>query len=458
MKNIAVIGTGYVGLVSGACLSDFGLNVICVDNDTEKIEKLNMGIIPIYEPGLDSYVARNHYYKRLHFTTDIEKAVDESDIIFIAVGTPSKKDGSADLKYVESVARDIARYMNGYKVIVNKSTVPVGTGQKVKRWVLEELEKRGTQYEFDVVSNPEFLREGSAVYDFTHPDRVVIGTESKIALDYMKQVYSVLYLNETPFIETNIETAEMIKYASNAFLAMKITFINEIANLSEKVNANVQDIARAMGRDGRISPKFLHPGPGFGGSCFPKDTRALVEIGKQYGSPVTLIEQTVIANENQKLLAAKKVEDAMGDLSDKKLAILGLAFKPNTDDMREAPSLTIINELAQKGARFKVYDPIACCEAKRWFKDIDDKIMYCENEYEAMNGCDALLIITEWNQFRNLDLKRVKALLKQPYFFDFRNLYKKDAMEEKGFKYFGTGQGYRENNTVKALDEVATTI
>ena len=458
MKNIAVIGTGYVGLVSGACLSDFGLNVICVDNDTEKIEKLNMGIIPIYEPGLDSYVARNHYYKRLHFTTDIEKAVDESDIIFIAVGTPSKKDGSADLKYVESVARDIARYMNGYKVIVNKSTVPVGTGQKVKRWVLEELEKRGTQYEFDVVSNPEFLREGSAVYDFTHPDRVVIGTESKIALDYMKQVYSVLYLNETPFIETNIETAEMIKYASNAFLAMKITFINEIANLSEKVNANVQDIARAMGRDGRISPKFLHPGPGFGGSCFPKDTRALVEIGKQYGSPVTLIEQTVIANENQKLLAAKKVEDAMGDLSDKKLAILGLAFKPNTDDMREAPSLTIINELAQKGARFKVYDPIACCEAKRWFKDIDDKIMYYENEYEALNGCDALLIITEWNQFRNLDLKRVKALLKQPYFFDFRNLYKKDAMEEKGFKYFGTGQGYRENNTVKALDEVATTI
>jgi len=458
MKNIAVIGTGYVGLVSGACLSDFGLNVICVDNDTEKIEKLNMGIIPIYEPGLDSYVARNHYYKRLHFTTDIEKAVDESDIIFIAVGTPSKKDGSADLKYVESVARDIARYMNGYKVIVNKSTVPVGTGQKVKRWVLEELEKRGTQYEFDVVSNPEFLREGSAVYDFTHPDRVVIGTESKIALDYMKQVYSVLYLNETPFIETNIETAEMIKYASNAFLAMKITFINEIANLSEKVNANVQDIARAMGRDGRISPKFLHPGPGFGGSCFPKDTRALVEIGKQYGSPVTLIEQTVIANENQKLLAAKKVEDAMGDLSDKKLAILGLAFKPNTDDMREAPSLTIINELAQKGARFKVYDPIACCEAKRWFKDIDDKIMYYENEYEALNGCDALLIITEWNQFRNLDLKRVKSLLKQPYFFDFRNLYKKDAMEEKGFKYFGTGQGYRENNTVKALDEVATTI
>lgn len=458
MNNIAVVGTGYVGLVSGACLSDFGLNVICVDNDSEKIEKLNMGIIPIYEPGLDAFVERNCYYKRLCFTTDIGKAVRESDIIFIAVGTPSKEDGSADLKYVESVARDIARYMNGYKVIVNKSTVPVGTGQRVKRWVMEELEKRGSQFEFDVVSNPEFLREGSAVYDFTHPDRVVIGTESIKALEYMKRVYSVLYLNETPFIETNIETAEMIKYASNAFLAMKITFINEIANLSEKVNANVQDIARAMGRDGRISPKFLHPGPGFGGSCFPKDTRALAEIGKQYGSPVTLIEQTVIANEKQKLLAAKKVEDAMGDLSGKQLAILGLSFKPNTDDMREAPSLTIINELAKKGARFKVYDPIACEEAKKWLKNINDKITYCENEYEAMKGCDAVLIITEWNQFRNLDLQRVKTLLKQPYFFDFRNLYKIDAMEEKGFMYFGIGQGYRENNAVKALDEVAATI
>ena len=458
MSSIAVVGTGYVGLVSGACLSDFGLNVICVDNDSKKIEKLNRGIIPIYEPGLDAFVERNCYYKRLYFTTDIEKAIRESDIIFIAVGTPSKEDGSADLKYVESVARDIARYMNGYKVIVNKSTVPVGTGQKVKRWVSEELEKRGVQYEFDVVSNPEFLREGSAVYDFTHPDRVVIGIESKKALEYMKQVYSVLYLNETPFIETNIETAEMIKYASNAFLAMKITFINEIANLSEKVNANVQDIARAMGRDGRISPKFLHPGPGFGGSCFPKDTRALVEIGKQYGSPVTLIEQTIIANEKQKLLAAKKVEDAMEDLSGKQLAILGLSFKPNTDDMREAPSLTIINELAKKGASFKVYDPIASNEAKKWLKSINDKITYCENEYEAMKGCDALLIITEWNQFRNLDLQRVKNLLKQPYFFDFRNLYKIDDMEEKGFMYFGTGQGYRGNYTIKSLDEVAATI
>lgn len=459
MNSIAIVGTGYVGLVSGACLSDFGLNVICVDNNSEKIEKLKKGIIPIYEPGLDSLVERNHYYKRLHFTTDIEKAVDESDIVFIAVGTPSKEDGSANLQYVESVARDIARYMNGYKVIVNKSTVPVGTGRKVKQWVLEELEKRGVQHEFDVVSNPEFLREGSAVHDFTHPDRVVVGTESKKALEYMKKVYSVLYLNETPFIETNIATAELIKYSANAFLAMKITFINEIANLSEKVGANVQDIARAMGRDGRISPKFLHPGPGFGGSCFPKDTRALAEIGKEYGSPVTLIEQTVIANENQKLIAAKKVEEAIGDLSGKQLAILGLAFKPNTDDMREAPSITILNELAKKGARFKAYDPIASNEAKKWLADINDKITYCDNEYEAIEECDALLIITEWNQFRNLDLQRVKALLKQPYFFDMRNIYRHENMNSLGFMYYGMGQGgFKQNHADQSFDEVATTI
>lgn len=441
MNRIAVIGTGYVGLVTGSCISDFGLQVTCVDSNSEKIEKLNKGVIPIYEPGLDLIVERNSYYKRLSFTTDIKKAVEDCEVIFIAVGTPPNEDGSADLQYVEAVARDVAKYMNGYKVIVDKSTVPVGTGQMVKKWVSEELEKRNIQYEFDVVSNPEFLREGSAVHDFTHPDRVVVGIESQRALDYMKQVYSVLYLNETPFIETNIETAELIKYAANAFLAMKITYINEIANLSEKVGANVQDVAKAMGRDGRISPKFLHPGPGYGGSCFPKDTRALAEIGKQYGSPVTLIEQTVIANENQKLFAAKKVEDVMGDLQGKQLAVLGLSFKPNTDDMREAPSITILNELAKKGARFKVYDPIAIDEAKKCFNNINDKITYCANEYEAMEDCDALILITEWNQFRSLDLLKVNSLLKEPYFFDFRNIYKKAYMSEKGFKYYGIGQG-----------------
>lgn len=443
MNKIGVIGTGYVGLVTGTCLSDFGLNITCVDNNQGKIDNLLKGIIPIYEPGLEPIVERNVYYKRLGFTSDIKRAVEECEVLFIAVGTPPADNGCADLQYVESVARAIAKHMNGYKVIVDKSTVPIGTGQKVKGWVIEELEKRGVSYDFDVVSNPEFLREGSAVHDFSHPDRVVIGAESKRAMEIMKQVYSVLYLNETPFVETNIETAEMIKYAANAFLAMKITFINEVANLCEKVGAEVQDVAKAMGRDGRISPKFLHPGPGYGGSCFPKDTVALAEIGKQYGSPVTLIEQTIKANESQKRLAAQKIENELGDLIGKQLAILGLSFKPNTDDMRDAPSITILNELANKGATFKVYDPIAYKEAKWRLENINGKITYCENEYEAMEGSDALIIITEWNQFRNLDLDRVKELLKQHYFFDFRNIYKREAMEKQGFKYFGVGQGVR---------------
>lgn len=440
MNRIAVVGTGYVGLVSGSCLSDFGLNVICVDKDEEKIKGLKCGVIPIFEPGLQPIVERNVYYKRLEFTTDLRQAVESCDVIFIAVGTPPADDGSADLTYVEQVARDIARYMNGYKVIVNKSTVPIGTGKKVKEWINEEMAKRGASFEFDVVSNPEFLREGSAVHDFTHPDRVVIGTDSKRALEVMKQVYRVLYLNETPFVETNIETAEMIKYASNAFLAMKVTFINEVANLCEHVGANVQDVARAMGMDGRIGPKFLHPGPGYGGSCFPKDTRAFAEMAREFGVTLSLVEQTVEANERQKLLAAQKIERVLGDLSGKQLAVLGLAFKPNTDDMREAPSITILNELAQKGATFKVYDPAAYREAKWRLKNIEDRIIYCQNEYETMEGSDALVIITEWNQFRSLDLNKVKELLRQPYFFDLRNIYKKKDMESRGFKYFGMGQ------------------
>lgn len=441
MNKIAVIGTGYVGLVTGSCLSDFGLNIICVDNDKEKIDALNNGIVPIYEPGLEHVIERNVYYKRLEFTTDTKRAVDECNVIFIAVGTPPADDGSADLQYVEAVARIIARHMNSYKVIVNKSTVPIGTGQKVKGWIAEELAARGVSYDFDVVSNPEFLREGSAVHDFTHPDRVVIGAESQRAIDIMKQVYGVLYLNETPFVETNIETAEMTKYASNAYLAMKITFINEVANLCDKVGANVQDVARAMGKDGRISPKFLHPGPGFGGSCFPKDTRAFAEIGKRCGSKLTLIENTIKANEYQKQLMAQRIEDELGSVQGVQLAVLGLSFKPNTDDMREAPSITILNSLAEKGASFKVYDPIAYKEAKWRLEDISDRIIYCDNEYETMEGSDALVIITEWNQFRKLDLKRVKALLKKPYFFDFRNIYKREVMEKHGFNYIGVGQG-----------------
>lgn len=441
MVKVAVIGTGYVGLVQGACLSDFGLNVICVDKDETKIEKLHQGSIPIYEPGLEQLVERNVYYQRLQFTTDIKTAVEASDVIFIAVGTPPAEDGSADLSYVRAAATEIAQNINGYKVIVNKSTVPIGTGQMVRGLVAGVLRERKVNYEFDVVSNPEFLREGSAVHDFTHPDRVVIGSDSPRAMEIMKQVYQVLYLNETPFIETNLETAEMIKYASNAFLAMKITFINEVANLCDKVGADVQDVAKAMGRDGRISPKFLHSGPGYGGSCFPKDTLALAQIGAKYGSPVTLIEATVEANERQKRLMVSRIEQEFGDLKGLEIAVLGLAFKPNTDDMREAPALTIISELVHKGAKCKVYDPIAFEEAKWRLAEVNHGVEYCANEYDAIKGADALVIVTEWNQFRSLDLNRVKATLSQPVIFDLRNIYKRARMEELGFTYYGVGQG-----------------
>ncbi|MDR1625891.1 MAG: UDP-glucose/GDP-mannose dehydrogenase family protein [Spirochaetia bacterium] len=439
MHTIAVIGTGYVGLVTGACLSDFGLNVVCADIDSAKIEKLKKGEIPIYEPGLEAIAQRTTYYKRLSFTTDVEGAVREASVVFIAVGTPSAEDGSADLKYVEAAARTIARSLCGYKVVVTKSTVPVGTGRRVKGWIRDELEKSGRACEFDVVSNPEFLREGSAVYDFTHPDRIVIGCDSPRALETMKQVYRVLYLNDTPFVETGIETAEMIKYASNSFLAVKITFINEMANLCEKLGANVQDVARAMGKDGRIGPKFLHAGPGYGGSCFPKDTRALAELAKKADVPLGIVEAAICANERQKLLMAEKIASRLGTLEGKTLAVLGLAFKPNTDDMREAPALTIMGELARRGARFRAYDPAAMEEAKWRLADIAGAVTYCAGEYEAIHGADALVLLTEWNQFRNLDLDRIKAELAEGFFFDFRNIYKKELVENSGLTYIGVG-------------------
>jgi len=340
--------------------------------------------------------------------------------------------------------------MKGPRVVVDKSTVPIGTGDKVRSWIQEELDKRGVNYKFDVVSNPEFLREGSAIQDFTHPDRIVIGTESDRAREAMRQVYRVMYLNETPFIETNVKTAEMIKYASNAFLAMKITFINEIANLCEMVGANVQDVARAMGRDGRISPKFLHAGPGYGGSCFPKDTLALAEIGKAVGARVHLIEETVKSNERQKHFMAEKVISVLTNnstsgktpanpLLDKTIAVLGLAFKPNTDDMRDSPAITVISGLAAAGAHFQVYDPQAMEEASWRLEAIKGTIVFAEDEYKAMEDADAVIILTEWNQFRNLDLERVKKLLKAPYFFDFRNVYNRTMLEELGFTYFGVG-------------------
>lgn len=438
--KIAIIGTGYVGLVTGVCLADFGNNIICVDNDKEKIDILNKGQLPIYEPGLKEIIERNRHYKRIEFTTDIKYAVSHSEIIFITVGTPEKEDGNADLKYVFEVAKDIASYMNGYKVIVDKSTVPIGTGKKVREIIQNILNDRKVNYKFDVVSNPEFLREGKALYDFMHPDRIVIGSESKKAIEIMKEVYRVLKLNDIPFITTNLETAEMIKYASNAFLAMKISYVNEIANLCEKIGADIQVVTSAMGKDGRISPKFLHCGPGYGGSCFPKDTKALAKIGRENNSPITLIESTIKANQNQKLKMVEKIEKAMGNVKGKTIAILGLAFKPETDDIREAPSMVIIEELYQRGAKIKAFDPQAMEEVRRKLKHLEE-IIFCKDEYEAIEGADALVIITEWNQFRRLDFKKIKEIMKDNYIFDLRDIYTKEIVEkENGFKYFSVGR------------------
>lgn len=440
MSKIAIIGTGYVGLVSGTCLSDFGHEITCVDNNVEKIKSLKVGEIPIYEPGLDDLVKRNMYYRRLSFTTDIKSAIEGSSVIFIAVGTPPADDGSADLQYVMEVARNIGKYMNGYKVVVDKSTVPVGTGQKVKEVIHEILDERKVNYNFDVVSNPEFLREGAAIQDFTHPDRVVIGTESEKAAEIMKEVYRVLYINETPFLMTNIETAELVKYASNAFLATKISFINELTELCEKVRADIQHVARGMGMDGRIGKKFLHAGPGYGGSCFPKDTQALYRIAKDHGCTLSIVNSTIEANEAQKLKMVDKIVGAMGDIEGRILGILGLAFKPNTDDMREAPAITILNELAKRGARFKVYDPQAHKEAKWRLENINDKITYCSDEYEALEDVDALVLITEWNQFRNLNFVKVRENMKGNYFFDLRNVYDPLRVAAEGFKYYSVGR------------------
>lgn len=442
MNKIAIIGSGYVGLVSGTCLADFGMEVTCVDNNKDKIDMLKKGIIPIYEPELSSMVEKNVYYKRLNFTTDIKKAVEENEVIFIAVGTPPADDGSADLQYVMQVAWDIAKYMNGYKVIVDKSTVPVGTGQKVKQVISETLRKRGVEFDFAVVSNPEFLREGAAIREFTHPDRVVLGAESERAIEIMKELYRVLYLNETPFLITNIETAELIKYASNAFLATKISFINELTELCEKVGANIQHVSKGMGMDRRIGSKFLHAGPGYGGSCFPKDIQALLKIGRDYGCELSIIDSTVKANDNQKLRMINKILSIMGSVEGKTICVLGLAFKPETDDMREAPALTIIKELFKRGAIFKVYDPQAFKEAKWRFEDINDRITYCDDEYVAVKDADALVIITEWNQFRNLNLEKIRKSMKDNYIFDLRNIYNPVKVSERGFKYYSIGRPF----------------
>ena len=441
--KICIIGTGYVGLVTGTCLSDFGLEVICVDKDSEKIECLNSGKVPIYEPNLEDLIIKNVKAGRLFFTTNIEKGIKESKAIFIAVGTPPNHDGSANLSQIEEVAKEIARYINEYKVIVNKSTVPVGTAAKIKEIINSSFASplRGegrvrVKHPFDVVSNPEFLREGSAVYDFTHPDKIVIGTTSDKALKIMQEIYRPLYLIDTPFVITNPETAELIKYACNAFLATKITFVNEIANLCEKVGADVHQIIKAMGLDGRISPKFLHPGPGYGGSCFPKDTRALCSIAESFSYEFKSLKAVISANVRQRELMVEKIKRLVDGLKGKQIGILGLAFKMNTDDIRESSSIDIIKILLGEGTKVKCFDPLAMDNTKKIFPDI----IYCQDEYETAQECDALVIATEWNQFRNLDLLKIKELLKAPILIDLRNLYEPAQVKELGFIYEGVGR------------------
>ena len=435
--NITIIGTGYVGLVSGTCFAEFGVNVTCVDKDEEKIRNLRKGIIPIYEPGLDELVKKNINQGRLKFEIDLSKSVNRSDAIFIAVGTPSrKKDGHADLSYVYAVAEEIAKNLKNFSVIVNKSTVPVGTGENVSKII----KKINPNLKFDVASNPEFLREGSAINDFMRPDRVVIGCKSEKAKNILKELYRPLYLLETPIIFTNRETAELIKYAANSFLATKITFINEISNLCEKVGANVNDVSIGIGLDGRIGKKFLHPGPGYGGSCFPKDTLALVKTAQDHKSPLGLIESVVESNDKRKRSMHKRILNSIGKRKKKVICILGLTFKPNTDDMRDSPSLEIIPALIKNKCDLKVFDPEGMKEAKECFKEYSEKILWCRDSYEASKGSDALVILTEWNEFRALDLKRLKKLLNRPLIIDLRNIYNPLELKSLGFEYFSLGR------------------
>jgi UDPglucose 6-dehydrogenase len=431
--HIAVIGTGYVGLVTGACFAEFGVEVTCVDVDAKKIEGLKNGIMPIYEPGLDTIVEKNHKAGRLHFTTDIKSAVEQALVVFLAVGTPPKEDGSPDMSYYQQAAKDIAEAMNGYKVLVTKSTVPVGTGKWLREFVAEN---QTVKTNFGVASNPEFLREGAAIDDFMRPDRVVVGSNEPDAIAIMKDLYRPLYLIETPVVITSLEAAELIKYAANAFLATKITFINEIANLCDAIGCDVHDVARGMGMDNRIGRKFLHPGPGYGGSCFPKDTRAFTKVGDKYGVETSVVDAVIEANEFQRQAMIPKIERLVGDLSGKQIAVLGLSFKPETDDMRESPATDIIREMQKRGAKIRAFDPVAMEEAKHSLPDIE----YAENEYDAIRDADALVIVTEWNQFRALDMERVKKLLKSHKIADLRNIYEPADMRELGFEYVGVGR------------------
>lgn len=431
--HICIIGTGYVGLITGACFAEFGMDVTCVDKDLKKIKSLKKGLVPFYEPGLEELLQRNIKANRIHFSTSIAEAIDSSLVIFIAVGTPPRGDGSADMRYVEEVAKEIAGHMKSYKVVVTKSTVPVGTGERLRKIISKNLREH---VDFDIVSNPEFLREGAGIEDFMRPNRVVIGASSAQATAIMKDLYRPLYLIETPVVITNVKTAELIKYASNAFLATKISFINELSNLCESVGADIQVVAKAMGLDHRIGPKFLHAGPGYGGSCFPKDTLALLQIAKENNVSMDLVNTVIIVNENQKEKMAKKIKNTIGVLKGKTLCLLGLSFKPNTNDIRESPALFIINRLLKEGAKIRVYDPAAMPDTMEIFP----KLTYCKDSYDAVKGADAVIIATEWNQFRNLDINRIKTLARGNYFFDLRNIYEPAKVRKAGFTYYSVGR------------------
>jgi UDPglucose 6-dehydrogenase len=431
--NIAVIGTGYVGLVTGACFADFGNHVTCVDKDEEKIQKLNEGEMPIYEPGLESLVSKNVREGRLEFTTRLKDAVEKALVVFVAVGTPPSSDGSADLSQISQVAHEIARAMNDYKVIVTKSTVPVGAAAFI-RGIIEE--HQAVACRFSVAANPEFLREGAAISDFMRPDRVVIGCTDQESGAILKDLYRPLYLLETPFVITTPESAEMVKYASNAFLATKVSFINEIANLCDLLGADVHDVAKGMGMDNRIGGKFLHPGPGFGGSCFPKDAKALVALGRSAGYEVKIVEAAIEVNEKQKQSIIGRIKRVLPTLSGKTVAVLGLSFKPETDDMRESPAIGIVEQLKAEGASIRAFDPVAMNVAKSFLQGVE----YCEDEYEAAHGSDALVIVTEWNQFRSLDLNRLRKEMRQANIVDLRNIYQPDTVKACGFQYVSVGR------------------
>ena len=447
--RIGVVGTGYVGLVSGTCFAEFGIDVVCLDKDEAKIEGLKNGIIPIYEPGLEDLVEKQVKAGRLSFTTDIKQAVQGSKAVFIAVGTPPREeDGHADMTYVYEAAKEIAAVMDGYTLVVTKSTVPVGTAREVERIIREA----NPDADFDVCSNPEFLREGAAINDFMRPDRVIIGVESERGAEVMKELYRPLFINETPMVIVSPETSETIKYAANAFLATKITFINEIANLCEQTGANVQEVAKGIGLDGRIGAKFLHAGPGYGGSCFPKDTLALAQIGQKYDAPQTIVETVVDVNaKRQKAMADKVIKACGGDVKGKRIAVLGLSFKPNTDDMREAPSLQIIPILQKNGAHIAAYDPVAMDEAKKLLDDVE----FCDDAYEAAKDADAVVIVTEWNEFRALSVSRLSEILKEKRMIDLRNIYKPEEMRERGFHYVSIGRKEITPDNSASLKEVS---